>query len=161
MPKQLQINYQNAIYHVMNRGQCRQNIFSSDKHYQEFLSLLRDSVERCNFGWWRCLSGGATSLYPHEPYIPIKISEKRLHSIICQLFECKWEQISQPRVSYQKHLRVCIDTLLQGIRLEVSTNFESISRCSWNDGFRGCSTYSIRKICLGEKANQQVSNLKK
>ncbi len=46
MPRPLRIQYQNAVYHVMNRGQSRREVFCSDEHYKKFLSLLKDCAER-------------------------------------------------------------------------------------------------------------------
>lgn len=46
MPRPIRIKYENAIYHVMNRGQNRQKIFREAKDYQRFMNLLKDCVER-------------------------------------------------------------------------------------------------------------------
>src|SRR5205814_4563433 len=38
MPRQLRIEYPGAIYHVMNRGDHRENIFKGDADRERFLS---------------------------------------------------------------------------------------------------------------------------
>lgn len=45
MARPLRVQYKNAFYHVMNRGNGRQAIFRSEKHYQIFLDLLAEAVE--------------------------------------------------------------------------------------------------------------------
>ncbi len=40
MPRKLRIQYPGAMYHVMNRGDQREDIFKDDKDRQRFLSTL-------------------------------------------------------------------------------------------------------------------------
>lgn len=46
MPRPLRIEYQDAYYHVMNRGRGRQTIFHSDDYYQAFLKTLEEAHHR-------------------------------------------------------------------------------------------------------------------
>jgi putative transposase len=46
MARPLRIQFKNAYYHVMNRGVARCATFSRDEHYELFLALLADIVER-------------------------------------------------------------------------------------------------------------------
>ncbi len=46
MPRPLRIEYENAYYHVMNRGQGRQNIFHGDDYFIAFLSILEQAHQR-------------------------------------------------------------------------------------------------------------------
>lgn len=46
MPRPPRIQYENALYHVMNRGRARNNIFLNEDHYKIFLEVLKESVER-------------------------------------------------------------------------------------------------------------------
>ncbi len=48
MARQWRIEYPNALYHVMSRGNGGQDIFFSDHDRQLFLSLLQDLPERYN-----------------------------------------------------------------------------------------------------------------
>jgi putative transposase len=46
MARPLRIQFENAYYHVMNRGAARCATFSRQEHYELFLALLADVVER-------------------------------------------------------------------------------------------------------------------
>ena len=46
MPRPARIQYENAFYHVMNRGRARRWIFHGDKYYEAFLNTLEESHER-------------------------------------------------------------------------------------------------------------------
>jgi putative transposase len=46
MPRPLRIEYENAYYHVMNRGRGKENIFHSDEYYHTFLSTLSEAHSR-------------------------------------------------------------------------------------------------------------------
>ena len=46
MPRPTRIEYENAFYHVMNRGRGRQAIYHSDDYYYAFLETLKESHER-------------------------------------------------------------------------------------------------------------------
>lgn len=46
MPRPLRIEYENAIYHVMNRGRGRQSIFHHDDYYHAFLETLGEACYR-------------------------------------------------------------------------------------------------------------------
>jgi len=46
MPRPQRIEYENAFYHVINRGRGRQNIFHSEKYYQAFLDTLSETRQR-------------------------------------------------------------------------------------------------------------------
>ncbi|MDA0738772.1 MAG: transposase [Nitrospirae bacterium] len=46
MARPLRIHFQNAYYHVMNRGRGRQRIFESPADYQAFLDTLAEADER-------------------------------------------------------------------------------------------------------------------
>ncbi len=43
MPRPQRIEYENAFYHVMNRGRGRQFIFHDDSYYQAFLTTLGEA----------------------------------------------------------------------------------------------------------------------
>ena len=46
MPRPLRIEYENACYHVMNRGRSKQKIFHNEEYYQVFLSTLAQAHKR-------------------------------------------------------------------------------------------------------------------
>ncbi|WP_281400979.1 transposase [sulfur-oxidizing endosymbiont of Gigantopelta aegis] len=46
MPRPLRVEYENACYHVMNRGRARHDIFHDKKYYQLFLNTLAEAHKR-------------------------------------------------------------------------------------------------------------------
>ena len=46
MPRPQRIEYENAFYHVMNRGRARQAIFQDERYYQAFLDTLAEAYQR-------------------------------------------------------------------------------------------------------------------
>ena len=46
MPRPQRIEYENACYHVMNRGRARQTIFHDERYYQTFLDTLAEAHQR-------------------------------------------------------------------------------------------------------------------
>jgi putative transposase len=46
MPRPQRIEYDNAFYHVMNRGRARQTIFHDERYYQAFLDTLAEAHQR-------------------------------------------------------------------------------------------------------------------
>jgi REP element-mobilizing transposase RayT len=49
MPRKLRVEYPGAIYHVMSRGNGRQNIFRDDVDRQDFLKTLAGACEKTGF----------------------------------------------------------------------------------------------------------------
>lgn len=46
MPRPTRIQYENAFYHVMNRGRARQTIFHDEGYFQAFLKTLEEAHSR-------------------------------------------------------------------------------------------------------------------
>ena len=46
MPRQLRLEYPGAIYHVMNRGDRREDIFKDDQDRERFLSTLAQACRK-------------------------------------------------------------------------------------------------------------------
>ena len=46
MPRPLRIEYENAYYHVMNRGRGRQQIFHDEDYYRTFLDTVAEANKR-------------------------------------------------------------------------------------------------------------------
>jgi putative transposase len=49
MPRKLRLVYENAIYHVINRGNYRSNVFTSEGAAQAFEKVMFEAVKR--YGW--------------------------------------------------------------------------------------------------------------
>jgi|SRR6056297_317791 len=64
MARPLQIEFEGAWYHVMNRGAARQDVFVSDAHRDRFLQLLADLQDRFGIETHAyCLMGNHYHLY--------------------------------------------------------------------------------------------------
>ena len=46
MPRPIRIEYEDAYYHVMNRGRARQKIFHGDNYFEVFLTGLSEAHQR-------------------------------------------------------------------------------------------------------------------
>jgi len=46
MPRKLRIEYSGAIYHVMNRGDRREEIFKDDQDRRRFLETLGQTCQK-------------------------------------------------------------------------------------------------------------------
>ena len=49
MPRQLRIQYPGAMYHVMSRGNRRQDIFLDDVDRQDFLKTLAEACQKADW----------------------------------------------------------------------------------------------------------------
>ncbi len=72
MPRPLRIEYENAYYHVMNRGRGRQKIFHGQAYYDEFLHTLEEAHRR--FG----IEIHSYCLMPNHYHLLIKTPEANL-----------------------------------------------------------------------------------
>jgi len=60
MPRKLRLEYPGAIYHVMNRGDQRENIFRDDADRERFLFTLGEACGKA--GWQVHAIGGGRGL---------------------------------------------------------------------------------------------------
>ncbi len=58
MARQLRIEYFGALYHVLSRGNGRQDIFLSDKDHCLFLDLVQEFSERFNIDVYAYVNQG-------------------------------------------------------------------------------------------------------
>lgn len=49
MPKKKRIWYPGAVYHIMNRGNRRSDIFKDEEDYQVYLTILRQAMEKYTY----------------------------------------------------------------------------------------------------------------
>lgn len=47
MPRLPRVQYENAIYHVVTRGDGRRRLFDDEGHYKRFTEGLQEQVNRC------------------------------------------------------------------------------------------------------------------
>ena len=87
MPRPLRIEYQNAIYHVMNRGRGRQFIFHSDRYYQVFLEILEQAHQRfgCVIHAY-CLMGNHYHLLIETPLANLSRVMRHINGVYTQSY---------------------------------------------------------------------------
>ncbi|MBL4818744.1 MAG: transposase [Deltaproteobacteria bacterium] len=68
MPRGTRIRFQNAWYHIMNRGAARQPVFKSEVHYELFLEIMAEvsAVHGIEFHSY-CLMGNHFHLLVRTP----------------------------------------------------------------------------------------------
>ena len=49
MPRMMRVQYPGAIYHIMNRGDRRENIFVDDVDRQDFLKTLAEACQKTSW----------------------------------------------------------------------------------------------------------------
>ena len=68
MPRRLRVEYEGAIYHLMNRGNLREPIFLNDEDRESFLETLGQTCAKTN---WQvhayCLMGNHFHLVVETP----------------------------------------------------------------------------------------------
>ena len=58
MPRKLRIEYPGAMYHVMNRGDQREQVFKDDDDRQRFLSTLAEACRKTEWQLHACCLWG-------------------------------------------------------------------------------------------------------
>lgn len=93
MSRPLRIQYPGAWYHVMNRGNARQEVFLSQKDYETFLNLLGESVEL-----WK-IRIHAFSLLPNHYHLLIETplgnlsrAMRHIDGVYTQRFNRTWKR---------------------------------------------------------------------
>ncbi len=87
MPRPLRIEYENAWYHVMNRGANHQNIYKNSQHYEIFLDLLNEISKKFYIeihGY--CLMGNHYHLLICTPLANLGRAMRHLDGIYTQKF---------------------------------------------------------------------------
>jgi len=87
MPRKPRLEYENAFYHVMNRGRRREKIFHGDIYYQTFLDLLKDSHERfgCIIHCY-CLMGNHYHLLIETPKANLSRVMRHINGVYTQAY---------------------------------------------------------------------------
>ena len=123
MPRPIRIEYENAFYHVMNRGRARNNIFHNENHYLIFLKVIEESCKR--FGiviHAYCLMPNHYHLLIQTPKANLSRSMRHINSVYTQRFN-KIQKIDGPlfRGRY-KAILVDEDSYLIGLSRYIHRN---------------------------------------
>ena len=87
MPRPLRIEFENAWYHVMNRGANKQNIFESSTHKNLFYTLLNEISERFKIEIHAfCLMSNHYHLLIKTPHANLGKAMRHLDGIYTQRF---------------------------------------------------------------------------
>jgi len=87
MPRKPRLEYENAFYHVMNRGRRREMIFHGDVYYQTFIDLLKDAHERfgCIIHSY-CLMGNHYHLLLQTPNANLSRIMRHINGVYTQAY---------------------------------------------------------------------------
>jgi REP element-mobilizing transposase RayT len=87
MSQPLRIEYPDAWYHVMNRGQRAEDVFVDDSDYNTFLGLLRDGIELWNVRRAAyCLMQNHYHLLVQTPDANLSRSMRHINGVYTQRF---------------------------------------------------------------------------
>lgn len=87
MPRPLRIEYENAWYHVMNRGANRQSIFQQDRHRDLFYTLLAEISDRFGVEVHAfCLMKNHYHLLIKTPFANLSRAMRHLDAVYTQRF---------------------------------------------------------------------------
>lgn len=68
MARPIRIQFSGAIYHIMSRGNGRQNIFKDNKDYEKFLEIYSGVLEKYNvISYAYCLMSNHYHLFIETP----------------------------------------------------------------------------------------------
>ena len=87
MPRKPRLEYENAFYHVMNRGRGRQLIFHDDEYYLGFINILKDVHERfgCIIHSY-CLMGNHYHLLLETPKANLSRIMRHINGVYTQFY---------------------------------------------------------------------------
>jgi REP element-mobilizing transposase RayT len=87
MPRPLRIEYENAFYHVMNRGRGRGLIFHNDKYFKAFLETLNEVYTRfdCIIHAY-CLMGNHYHLLLETPHANLSRVMRHINGVYTQRY---------------------------------------------------------------------------
>jgi REP element-mobilizing transposase RayT len=85
MPRKPRLEFENAFYHVMNRGRGRETIFHDDKYYQIFIDILKDVHERfgCIIHCY-CLMGNHYHILLETPHANLSRIMRHINGVYTQ-----------------------------------------------------------------------------
>jgi REP element-mobilizing transposase RayT len=116
MPRPLRIEYEDAYYHVMNRGRGRKAIFHGDAYYNAFLETLKEAHQRFTLQiLCYCLMGNHYHLLVKTPEANLGRAMRHINGLYTQrynrlrkmdgpLFRGRYKAILVEEDSYQLQL---------------------------------------------------------
>ena len=87
MPRRARVQYENAFYHVMNRGRGRHWIFHGDEYYETFLLTLEEAHERFEAKIHAyCLMGNHYHLLVETPHANLDRVMRHINGVYTQRY---------------------------------------------------------------------------
>src|SRR5882724_10597489 len=144
MPRQLRIQYEAAIYHLMSRGDRREEIFRDDLDRQGFLQALGAACEKT--GWQvhaYCLMGNHFHLVVETPRVNLVEGMKwllgtytmrfnRRHRLSGHLFAGRYRSLLVDGATPGYLRTVCDYVHLNPARAELLRNRERLQKYRWS-----------------------------
>ncbi|MBL1260698.1 MAG: transposase [Thiotrichaceae bacterium] len=85
MARPLRIEYENAFYHVMNRGRGRQGIYTADEYYHAFLKCLKEAHQLFGLEIHAyCLMGNHYHLLVKTPWGNLSRAMRHINGVYTQ-----------------------------------------------------------------------------
>lgn len=94
MARPLRIEFEGAVYHILSRGNARQNIFLSNNDKEKFLEILSSVVKR--FGWLchaYCLMDNHYHLAVETPEANLSRGMRQVNGVYTQYFNRTHERV--------------------------------------------------------------------
>jgi len=94
MARQLRIQFEGALYHIISRGNERKMIFLDEADRIKYLNILHTTIER--FNWLchvYCLMGNHYHLMIETPDANLAKGMKYLNQVYCQFFNWKYNRV--------------------------------------------------------------------
>jgi len=94
MARQLRIQFEGALYHIISRGNERKMIFLDDADRIKYINTLHKTIKR--FNWLchvYCLMGNHYHLMIETPDANLALGMKYLNQVYCQFFNWKYHRV--------------------------------------------------------------------
>ena len=99
MPRAPRIQYENAFYHVMNRGRGRRWIYNSRAYYEAFLQTLEESHDRFDARFHAyCLMGNHYHLLVETPLANLGRIMRHINGVYTQ----RHNRLKRKRMRYYR-----------------------------------------------------------
>ncbi|MCL5976932.1 MAG: transposase [Nitrospirae bacterium] len=137
MARPPRIEFQNAFYHVIVRGNRRQEIFSDDSDRMAYLDLLNRYKKRCGFILYAyVLMSNHVHLLIETPEAPISKIMQMLNFTYTQYFNRKYDKVGHLFQGRYKSYLCDRDEYLLGLVRYIHLNPVRASLAAGPDGYR-------------------------
>lgn len=144
MARKLRVRYPGAVYHVINRGDRREPVFTDDADRERFLDTL---TEACRKTEWEihgcCLMQNHFHLVVEGPQANLVAELKRLlrsyttrfnrrHRLFGHLFSGRYKALNRGGSGNGYRRKVCDYVHLHPVRARLMAEEQPLSACEWS-----------------------------